>query len=181
MILPIISFLSKIISNSASFYAHAIRFGRMLDHVVVDLQDKFHRRILVSRLITVLQVRNLQNHVFAHYFFYFRIISNWAYFHDRAIKFGMILIHVVVYKYAKFHRQILVRRQTTVLQVMNLKNHAFAIIRSLSKIIFNSAWFHACAIKFGWKLVLVVVDKHDRFRREILARRRITALQVRKL
>jgi hypothetical protein len=47
MLLPVISSLSKIVSNLACFHAHAIKFWCMLDHVVADMHTKFHRQLLL--------------------------------------------------------------------------------------------------------------------------------------
>jgi len=95
MILPIISCLSKIVSNSAYFCARAIIFGWMLDHVVVDVHAKLHRQMLARRRIKVLQVRNLHNHDFAHYFLSFKNCFLLGLIFTHAIKFGLMLDHGV--------------------------------------------------------------------------------------
>jgi hypothetical protein len=47
MLLTTFSPLSKIISTSIFFQAHATTFGLMLDHGVIDVHAKFHRQVLV--------------------------------------------------------------------------------------------------------------------------------------
>ena len=78
MLLHIISSLSKIVSNSACFHAHAIKFGWTLVHVVVDMHTKFHRQILVWRRITVQQVGNMEYHDLPIISSLSKIVSNSA-------------------------------------------------------------------------------------------------------
>ena len=70
MLSPIISLLSKLVSNSACFCDHATNFGLMLDHDVVDMHAKFHSRIMNSdeRRNHNTTGGNLQYHAFSHYF-----------------------------------------------------------------------------------------------------------------